>query len=443
MDKKAINSILVGNDEDDDYRLFNLATNQFIRSRDIAFQEEHAVSFASMGAKIVEFPGDGRYVFKVHGQVYHRTSHVRTLNAEPPTFAQLYVDLNPWGRQRHTPPSSQNRDTASEATDPSWKQHNRLADTYRMLRDVETQAILNANATGEVAPIVNMAFLMRLPVHLPNQQRITFQVGHDEEALEAARIGRTKLEAWFQLNENDVNAREYLYTDIPYYYVYNKNAWQRRQRGGNKNRGWCSLPDIKDGAFHRHLMALDDEWENCLSEAATYQMPYQMRQTFAYICCFHRIDDVAYNLALHDIDAVLKQHGLSCVQIGLPVPNGNPIVIQMYDPIVEQIEAERLIAMRSNSPEAEIIRQAILIIIDEVSMLTKHGLRCIDVLLRELMQSQQPFGGKVIVIGGDFRQTLPVVVRGTRNLNPWSRQRHPPPWSPNRDTASEATDPSW
>ncbi|GLV61257.1 hypothetical protein CBL_21084, partial [Carabus blaptoides fortunei] len=169
--------------------------------------------------------------------------------------------------------------------------------------------------------------VMRLPVHLPNQQRITFQVGHEEEALEAARIGRTKLEA---INENDGNARKYLYTYIPYYYVYNKNAWQRRQRRGNK-----------------------------VSRISNY-------------------DDVAHNLALHDIDAVLKQHGLSCVQIGLPVPNGNPIVIQMYDPIVEQIEAERLIAMRSNSPEAEIIRQAILIIIDEVSMLTKHGLRCID-----------------------------------------------------------------
>ena len=47
-------------------------------------------------------------------------------------------------------------------------------------------------------------------------------------------------------------------------------------------------------------------------------------------------------------------------------------------------------------------------------MLTKHGLRCIDNVLKEIMINQQPFGGKVIVVGGDFRQTLPVVVRGTR-----------------------------
>ena len=71
-------------------------------------------------------------------------------------------------------------------------------------------------------------------------------------------------------------------------------------------------------------------------------------------------------------------------------------------------------SMRLKSPEADVLRQTSIIIIDEITMLPKHGLRCIDKLLKEIMSSQQPFGGKVIVIGGDFRQTLPVVPRGTR-----------------------------
>ncbi|GBN15295.1 hypothetical protein AVEN_169486-1 [Araneus ventricosus] len=71
-------------------------------------------------------------------------------------------------------------------------------------------------------------------------------------------------------------------------------------------------------------------------------------------------------------------------------------------------------SMRSTSPEADKLRQAVLIIIDEITMLTKDGLRCIDSLLRDLMNNDKPFGGKVIIIGGDFRQTLPVVPRGTR-----------------------------
>ena len=70
--------------------------------------------------------------------------------------------------------------------------------------------------------------------------------------------------------------------------------------------------------------------------------------------------------------------------------------------------------MRLNSPEAAALREASLIVIDEITMLPKNGLRCIDLLLRELMKNDVSFGGKVLVLGGDFRQTLPVVQRGTR-----------------------------
>ncbi|GBN30867.1 hypothetical protein AVEN_47678-1 [Araneus ventricosus] len=75
--------------------------------------------------------------------------------------------------------------------------------------------------------------------------------------------------------------------------------------------------------------------------------------------------------------------------------------------------------MRSTSPKADKLRQAVLNIIDEITMLTKEGLRCIDSLLRDLMNNDKPFGGKVIIIGGDFRQTLPVIPRANgsrRNL---------------------------
>ncbi|GBN34653.1 hypothetical protein AVEN_239484-1 [Araneus ventricosus] len=71
-------------------------------------------------------------------------------------------------------------------------------------------------------------------------------------------------------------------------------------------------------------------------------------------------------------------------------------------------------SMRSTSPEADELRQAVLNIIDEITMLTKDGVRCINPLLRDLMNNDKPFGGKVIIIGGEFRQTLPVVPRGTR-----------------------------
>ena len=79
-------------------------------------------------------------------------------------------------------------------------------------------------------------------------------------------------------------------------------------------------------------------------------------------------------------------------------------------PIVETSTS----SMHMNSSEAENFRRAVLIIIDEASGMTTHALRCINLLLKEVQENSLPFGGKVIVLGGDFRQTLPVVVRGSR-----------------------------
>ncbi|GBN42296.1 hypothetical protein AVEN_4803-1 [Araneus ventricosus] len=50
------------------------------------------VSFVSMGAKVVYFSGGGPYVFKVHGQICHRTSHIQSVNGQAPQYAQLYVN---------------------------------------------------------------------------------------------------------------------------------------------------------------------------------------------------------------------------------------------------------------------------------------------------------------------------------------------------------------
>ena len=44
-----------------------------------------------------------------------------------------------------------------------------------------------------------------------------------------------------------------------------------------------------------------------------------------------------------------------------------------------------------------------LILIDEIFMAYKHSLNAIDKCLQDLMDNKQPFGGKTVVIGGDFR----------------------------------------
>ena len=65
----------------------------------------------------------------------------------------------------------------------------------------------------------------------------------------------------------------------------------------------------------------------------------------------------------------------------------------------------------ANSRHANYLRSLSLIVIDEASMIPLHAFSAIDILLRDLCQNDIPFGGKLLVLAGDFRQTLPVIPR--------------------------------
>ncbi|XP_057444045.1 uncharacterized protein LOC130736220 [Lotus japonicus] len=57
---------------------------------------------------------------------------------------------------------------------------------------------------------------------------------------------------------------------------------------------------------------------------------------------------------------------------------------------------------------------------DEAHMLNKNCFQALDRTLRDIMRQEdesnmdKPFGGKVVVLGGDFRQILPVIPKGGR-----------------------------
>ena len=74
------------------------------------------------------------------------------------------------------------------------------------------------------------------------------------------------------------------------------------------------------------------------------------------------------------------------------------------------IERDSVSRINVRSPEAQIIRNSSLIIWDEASMCPAYVAECVDRLLRDVTGLRDViFGGKCVVFGGDFRQTLPVV----------------------------------
>lgn len=68
--------------------------------------------------------------------------------------------------------------------------------------------------------------------------------------------------------------------------------------------------------------------------------------------------------------------------------------------------------MKANCSQAVELKNTDIIVWDEAPMSPRYGLEGVDALLKDLCGNDQPFGGKVVILGGDFRQ-IPPVVRGS------------------------------
>ncbi|XP_022023953.1 uncharacterized protein LOC110924229 [Helianthus annuus] len=86
------------------------------------------------------------------------------------------------------------------------------------------------------------------------------------------------------------------------------------------------------------------------------------------------------------------------------------------------INENSICSIEPNTELGDLIKRATLIIWDEAPMTHKHCFEALDRTMRDISHSSQPnmqskpFGGKVILFGGDFRQILPVIPKGTRTM---------------------------
>ncbi|XP_057730391.1 uncharacterized protein LOC130945701 [Arachis stenosperma] len=85
-----------------------------------------------------------------------------------------------------------------------------------------------------------------------------------------------------------------------------------------------------------------------------------------------------------------------------------------------ELTEDTVCRIKKDSLKAEIVRLADLIIWDEAPMTNKLAFEALDRMLWDIMVSvfdrnkDLPFGRKVVVLGGDFRQVLPVIPKGSR-----------------------------
>lgn len=162
--------------------------------------------------------------------------------------------------------------------------------------------------------------VVRLQVHLENQQQVTFNIDGSIPAVASMPPPKTTLTEFFALCERDPAARSYTYQNVVKGYVWNhaKKVWTPRLRSphglpigriyschpgqGERYylrlllchvRGPRSFRDLrtvnghecstfKEAAVERGLVADNGEWHRAFSEGATFQMPVSLRVMF---CC--------------------------------------------------------------------------------------------------------------------------------------------------------------
>lgn len=101
--------------------------------------------------------------------------------------------------------------------------------------------------------------VIRLSVHLPNQQSIFFrddatpqQIRHHMET------SRTTLMAFFEYNLQNTDGRSYLYQEFPTYFVFHSQSrcWQRRRRGHAIGRIYHCNPFMGERYYLRLLLTI-------------------------------------------------------------------------------------------------------------------------------------------------------------------------------------------
>ncbi|XP_056855869.1 uncharacterized protein LOC108836073 [Raphanus sativus] len=111
--------------------------------------------------------------------------------------------------------------------------------------------------------------------------------------------------------------------------------------------------------------------------------------------------EIVLNVASSGIASLLLQGGRTAhSRFGIPI-----------DP-----DEFSLCNLTPGTDSANLVKEASLIIWDEAPMMSKHCFESLDRSLVDIMKIKEkmPFAGKVVVLGGDFRQVLPVINGGSR-----------------------------
>ncbi|CAN1781974.1 ATP-dependent DNA helicase PIF1 [Linum perenne] len=134
-------------------------------------------------------------------------------------------------------------------------------------------------------------------------------------------------------------------------------------------------------------------------------------KTFLYNCIISKVRSTG------GISLVVASSGIAATLL----PDGVTAHSRFKIPL--EIDNLSTCTVKKGSDVAELLKSATLIVWDEAPMIHKLSFEAVDRTMCDIMnmplsgENYVPFGGKFVLLGGDFRQTLPVVPNGSREDN--------------------------
>ena len=120
----------------------------------------------------------------------------------------------------------------------------------------------------------------------------------------------------------------------------------------------------------------------------------------AYIRSIENGNEIAIAVASLGIDALLLNSGRTAYS---------------RFKILLKVDQNSTLNIEKQSELAQLIQNAKAILWDEAPMMNRFAFEAVVRTFKDLMTNDLPFGGKTMILGGDFRQILLVVVRGTHS----------------------------
>ncbi|KAB2603765.1 hypothetical protein D8674_041397 [Pyrus ussuriensis x Pyrus communis] len=187
----------------------------------------------------------------------------------------------------------------------------------------------------------------------------------------------------------------------------------------------------------------DNYWHNMYDDIL-----YNLRKAFAIPDMIVPENELK-NCVLFELELLFNNASTSLEKHYLPMPDANRMVEiknrllreelnydyqkYIYDCVIETVNAKKqgllfvyaitessICAIKKKTHLATLIEKTDLIIWDEAPMNHKHCFEALDKSLSDLLshlhssEHTLPFGGKPLLLGGDFRQILPVIPGGTK-----------------------------